>query len=152
MPCCGGHFLCYLNKQQVDISELQPAAVERYLQQARRIYLRRHGHPPAYKGWRCLHTNGIHMLLRLMQGKWPPASEADTPSEVLRTEICREYARWMTGQRGLARETVIRRCSEAGRFLDWVGKCETRQEFATANPLDVERYMKYRAGEVQTFS
>jgi site-specific recombinase XerD len=58
----------------------------------------------------------------------------------------------MTGQRGLARETVIRRCSEAGRFLDWLGECETRQELGTLNRLDVERYMKYRAGEVARHS
>jgi hypothetical protein len=37
---------------------------------------------PDYKGWRCLHTNGIHMLLRLVQGQWPPASKAVTPVEI----------------------------------------------------------------------
>jgi hypothetical protein len=23
------------------------------------MYRRRHGHPPDYKGWQCLHTNGV---------------------------------------------------------------------------------------------
>ena len=61
------HFLHYLDKQHVDVSEAQTASVEAYLQRARRMYRRRYGHPPDYKGWRCLHTNGIHMLLRLVQ-------------------------------------------------------------------------------------
>ena len=83
------HFLRCLDKQKVDVSTAQPANVEEYLQQARRMYRRRHGHPPDYKGWRCLHTNGIHMLLRLVQGQWPPAPKAVTPVEILQSEIAR---------------------------------------------------------------
>src|SRR5215471_14989124 len=146
------NFLRYLDKQRIDIRAAGRASVERYLQQARRTYRRRHGHPPDYKGWQCLHTNGIRMLLRLVQGQWPPASLAATPDEILRAEICREYTRWMIGQRGLAQETVTRRCSEAGRFLDWLGKPETRQELAILTRLDVDGYMKYRAGEVRRSS
>ena len=43
------HFLRCLDKQKVDVSTAQPASVE-YLQQARRMYRRRHSHPPDYKG------------------------------------------------------------------------------------------------------
>jgi hypothetical protein len=25
---------------------------------------------PDYEGWRCSHTNGIHMLLRIAHGQW----------------------------------------------------------------------------------
>src|SRR6202050_3139207 len=49
------HFLRCLVKQKVDVSTAQPASVENYLQQARRMYRRRHGHPPDYRGWQCLH-------------------------------------------------------------------------------------------------
>src|SRR3989449_147653 len=91
------HFLRCLDKQKVDVSTAQPASVEEYLQQARRMYRRRHGHPPDYKGWQCLHTNGIHMLLRLVQGQWPPAPKAVTPVEILQSEMRGEYAQWMVG-------------------------------------------------------
>ena len=74
------HFLRCLDKQHVDVSVALPASVEAYLQRARRMYRRRHGHPPDYKGWQCLHTNGIHMLLRLVQGQWPPVPKAVTAS------------------------------------------------------------------------
>jgi site-specific recombinase XerD len=140
------HFLRCLDKQKVDVSAAQPASVEEYLQQARQLYRRRHGHPPEYDGWRGLHTNGIHMLLRLVQGQWPPAPRAVTPVETLQTEIRGEYAQWMAGQRGLAPGTVSHRSSEAGRLLDWLGERATREGLATITHLDVDDYMKYRAG------
>jgi integrase/recombinase XerD len=118
------HFLRCLDKQKVDVSTAEPASVEAYLQQARRMYRRHHGHPPRYKGWQCLHTNGIHMLLRLVQGQW------------------------MAGQRGLAPGTVSHRCCEAGRLLDWLGERATREELASLTHLDVDGYLKYRAAAV----
>jgi integrase/recombinase XerD len=142
------HFLYYLDKQHVDASEAQTASVEAYLQQARRRYRRRHSHPPDYEGWRCLHTNGIHMLLRLVQGQWPPVPRAITAAEILQSEIRGEYTQWMAGQRGLAQGTVSHRCSEAGRLLDWLGERATREALATLTHLDVDGYMKYRAGLV----
>jgi len=142
------HFLQYLDKQHVDVSEAETASVEAYLQQARRTYRRRHGHPPDYKGWRCLHTNGIHMLLRMVHGQWPPVPRAVTPAEIWRSEILGEYVQWMAGQRGLGQETVSHRCSEAGRLLDWLGEQATREELTTLTHLDVDRYMKHRAGSV----
>src|ERR1019366_6423007 len=111
-------------------------------------YRRRHGHSPDHKGWRCLHTNGIHMLLRLVQGQWPPVPRAVTPIESLHSEIRGEYAQWMAGQRGLAQGTVSHRCSEAGRLLDWLGDRASREELATLTHLEVDGYMKYRAESV----
>jgi integrase/recombinase XerD len=143
------HFLRCLDKQKVDVSTAQPARVEEYLQQARRMYRRRHGHPPDSKGWQCLHTNGIHMLLRLVQGQWPPAPKAVTPVEILQSEMRGEYAQWMAGQRGLAPGTVSHRCCEAGRLFDWLGERATREELATLTHLDVDGYLKYRAAAVR---
>jgi integrase/recombinase XerD len=142
------NFLRCLDEQKVDVGTAQPASVEEYLQQARRLYRRRHGHPPDYKGWQCLHTNGIHMLLRLVQGQWPPAPKAVTPIEILQNEMRGEYAEWMAGQRGLAPGTVSHRCCEAGRLLDWLGERATREELATLTHLDVDGYLKYRATAV----
>src|SRR5919108_3880735 len=103
------NFLDSLDKQHVGVSAAQPANVEAYLRQARQMYRRRHGHPPDYKGWQCLQTNGVHMLLRLVQGQWPPVSKAVTPAEIAHNEICTEYAQWMITLRGLAPQTVTHR-------------------------------------------
>ncbi len=139
------HFLRCLDKQHLDVTSAQPSSVDEYLKRARRTYRRRHGHQPDCRGWRCLHTNGIHMLLRLVQGQWPPAPTAINPAEILRVEICGEYAQWMVGQRGLAQGTVSHRCSEARRLLRWLGERSTREELATLNHVDVDGYMKFRA-------
>ena len=138
-------FLESLEKQHVDVSTAQPADVEAYLQQARRMYRRRQGHAPEYTGWRHLHTNGIHMLLRLVQGHWPPVSKAMTPLEIAQSEICAEYARWMTALRGLALQTVSHRRDEAARFLDWLGDRATKEGLALLTTADVDGYMKYRS-------
>ena len=143
------HFLRFLDAQHIDANAAQLANVEEYLQRTRRRYRRRHGHPPDYKGWRCLNTNGVHMFLRLVQGQWPPIPKAVIPVDILRNEIRGgEYAQWMADQRSLAQGTVSHRCSEAGRLLEWLGERATREELANLTHLDVDGYMKYRAVSV----
>jgi integrase/recombinase XerD len=142
------HFLHCLDKQHVEVAAAQPANVEQYLQQALRRYRRRHGHSPDYKGWRCLHTNGIHLLLRLAQGQWPPVEVAVTPAEILQRDLCADYSRWMTALRGLSLETVSGRDAEAHRFLDWLGERATREELADLTVVDVDAYLKERAGSL----
>ena len=80
-----------------------------------------------------------HMLLRLAQGQWPPVPRAVTPAEIWRSEILGEYAQWMAGQRGLGQGTVSHRCSEAGRFLDWLGEQASREELTTLTHFDADR-------------
>lgn len=144
----GHDFLACLESQQVEVGAAQPANVEQYLQQARRMYRRRHGHLPHYRGWRWIQTSAIHMLLRLVQGHWPPVSRAATPGEMFRLEICEGYARWMNGLRGLAQPTVSDRSAEARRFLDWLGKRATREELATLSLLEVDAYIKDRSSSM----
>ena len=139
------HFLVQIGARCVDIDAAQPANVELYLQQALRRYCRRHGRAPSYKSWRCLQTDGIYMLLRLAQGRWPPVAAAIQPAEEFRRELCGAYARWMAGLCGRSPGTVLARCGEAGRFLDWLGERATRQTLATLSLLDVDAYMKDRA-------
>jgi integrase/recombinase XerD len=138
-------FLRCLDKQQVEVDAAKLANVEHYLQHALRKYRRRHGHSPAYKGWRCLHTNGIHMLLRLVQGRWPPATTPITPTEMFQRDLCGEYSRWMTDFSGLAPDTVRERCSEASRFLHWLGEPAAHEDLAILSVADVDAYTKERA-------
>ena len=143
-----GRFLASLEKQHVKVDTTRPANVEQYLQEARRRYRRRHGHSPAYKGWWCVQTSSIRMLLRLAQGQWPPRSMAATPAQRLEQDICGEYAQWMIGLRGLSQVTVSDRGAEARRFLDWLGQRLVRGELADLTPVDVDAYVKDRAGSL----
>lgn len=139
------HFLADLEARHVDIDTAQPAHVEFYLQQALRKYRRRHGRAPRYKSWRRLQADGIHMLLRLAQGRWPPVAATIEPAQEFRREICGAYARWMAALCGRSPGTVLARCGEAERFLDWLGERATRQTLAGLSLLDVDTYMKDRA-------
>jgi len=139
------HFLGHIGAKCVDIDAVQPADVELYLQQALRRYRRRHGRAPGYKSWGRLQTDGIQMLLRLAQGRWPPMAVAIQPAEIFRRELCGAYARWMADLCGRSPVTVLARCGEAGRFLAWLGERATRQTLDTLSLLDVDAYMKHRA-------
>jgi integrase len=85
------------------------------------------------------------MLLRLVQGRWPPASVATTPAEILHKGILEDYFRWMGDLRGLSPQTVEDRVVEASRFLGWVGECGVRERLGALTRLDVDLYMKGRA-------
>lgn len=146
------HFLAHIGARHVDIDTAQPAHVELYLQRALRKYRRRHSRAPGYRSWRRLQTDGIRMLLRLAQGQWPPVAAAIKPTEEFRREVCGAYARWMAGFCGRSPGTVLARCGEAGRFLDWLGERATRQTLATLSLLDVDAYMKDRARSLRRSS
>ena len=144
-----GHFLAFLEQQHVEPRAAQPADVQRYLQRAVGMYRRRHGHLPDYAGWRSSHTSGVHMLLRLVQGQWPPVPMAVTPTEILQRNICEQYAEWMTGVRGLAPVTVSGRCDEARHFLSWMGDRATPEQLASLTVSDADGYMKDRAASLR---
>lgn len=143
------NFLAFLHKQQTAIADAQPETVERYLQWAQRKYRRRHGHAPAYEGWRCSHISGVHILLRIVRGQWPPIPVAVTPFELYKRKLREEFATSMTDLRGLAPETVVERCDEALRFLDWFGE---GKELAVVTIADVDIYMKSRASSLRRAS
>src|SRR5438105_1628523 len=71
-------FLASLERQHIEVDAARPAEVERYLQIQEKRYRRRHGHPPDYRSWRYARSCAIHMLMRVAQGKWPPAPPAVT--------------------------------------------------------------------------
>lgn len=138
-------FMAYLEKRRIEIGAVQPKNVEQYLQHARRLYRRRHGHFPEYKSWRGTQTNGIHMLLRLVLGQWPPAPTGGTQADVFARERCQEFVRWMTSFSGLATLTMAHRCDEARRFLEWLGDRASQEELASLRVRDVDAYMMDRA-------
>jgi len=137
--------MAYLEKRGIEIGAVQLPNVEQYLQRGRRLYRRRHGHFPEYKSWRGTQTNGIHMLLRLVFGQWPPVPVGVTKTEVFGRERCQEYVRWMTSFSGLADLTMAHRRDEARRFIEWLGDRATREELATLRVPDVDAYMMDRA-------
>lgn len=137
--------MAFLEKQGIKVGAVQPENVERYLERARRQYRRRHGHFPEYKSWRGTQTNGIHMLLRMVFGQWPPVLVGATQTEIFARERCQEYVRWMTSFSGLAPLSMSDRRDEARRFFDWLRDRASRVELASLSVADVDAYMEDRA-------
>jgi hypothetical protein len=66
-------FLAYLRRRGTHVEEVQASDIAGFLQGERQRYHRRHHHRPAsLAGWRNSQTGGVHMLLRLALGQWPP--------------------------------------------------------------------------------
>lgn len=71
----GRRFLVYLNERSLSGEAVQQADVSRFIDFELHGFRRKHGRlPRRLIHWRCGLTNGIHALLRLVQGKWPPSS------------------------------------------------------------------------------
>jgi site-specific recombinase XerD len=64
-------------------------------------------------------------------------------------KICGEYAGWMSGLRGLSPVTVLNRCGEARRFLEWVAERARGEELANRTLVEVNAYVKERAGSLR---
>lgn len=121
--CDARLFLDFLNRQRIAIRSAQPTDVERFLSTQRQRYRRQHGRFPENDiKWRCERTPGIHWLLAIAQGSWPPRTEIDRritafrrrllndkiQAEALRkyTSAARQFLGFLT-QIGIATEEVV---------------------------------------------
>ena len=114
-----------------------------YLQDELRLFHEHHRRAPrsSTADWRRSHTAGIDMLLRLVHGEWPPRSVPSTPFQILRHDLCEQYDKWMSDLRGLATVTIMGRCAEAQRFLDWLEDRASEQGLLGLTLIDVDAYM-----------
>jgi site-specific recombinase XerD len=144
------HFLVYLGERGTRVEDAQPSDVAGYLRQERRRYVRRHHHrSPSISGWQNSHTGGIHMLLRLVQGSWPPPTRSLTAHDQFRVTVAEEYAAWMQDRRGLATETCSDRCEEVRRFLGWLGPRGTVVHLRQLEVADLDAYVTSRAASLR---
>jgi site-specific recombinase XerD len=141
-----GYFLRFLDKKHVPIEAAQPEHVRAYLQEALRVYRRRHGRPPSIvAGWRCSHTSGVHMLLRLVQGRWPPEPVPANPIQPFHARLCSEYVQWLTESRGLAAETVSGHHGLASRLLSWLGEQAASAALTQLSIEDIDSFVEAQA-------
>ena len=140
-----GRFLTYLGTRGTRVEEARASDVAGYVKGARQRYHRRHHHRPAsVTSWRHTHTGGVHMLLRLAQGQWPPLAPSSARDRFHAT-LTDEYDTWMQDRRGLAAETRADRCAEARRFLAWLGARGTDEDLPQLSVVDLDAYVTSRA-------
>jgi integrase/recombinase XerD len=143
-------FLAYLRKHATRVEEAQASDLARYLRSERQLYHRRHHHRPAsVAAWQNSYTGGLHMLLRLVQGQWPPPPWSSTAHDRFQTTLIQDYAAWMQDRRGLAAETRSDRCGEARQFLVWLGPRGTGTHLQQLGVTDLDAYVGSRAPSVR---
>ena len=74
--CAYAHgFVNHLAHRKIPVADVTEAQVEQYLRETISLFQRRHGRLPGPR-WHQIPCTGIHALLRLVQGRWPPATNA----------------------------------------------------------------------------
>lgn len=118
--------------------------MEQYLREAVALFQRRHGRLPVPR-WHQIPRAGIYALLRLVQGRWPPAPNAACAADALRFTICDEYEAWLLDERGLARRSIDALLWEARHFLVWQLERCGAESLMDLSVGDIDRYMDLRA-------
>jgi integrase/recombinase XerD len=141
-------FLEHLHSEKLTVRTVQPADVARYLnipsargRSDRKAILS--------KGMRITHRSAIHLLLRLVHGRWPVAPIATSARERLRDKLITEYNTRMKNLRGLSERTRSCRCTEALRFLEWLGERSSSEQLASISVADIDSYVKWRSCSLQ---
>jgi len=140
-------FLAYLHKRHIVLEATQPSDVNLYLRNKLELFRQRHQRAPKSPmvDWRSSHAAGIHMLLRLVKGRWPPTPIPSTPREVFHQQVCQEYDRWMSDLCGLAPNTRSCRCAEASRFLIWLEQRSGSRNLIDITGVEIDAYTRFRA-------
>jgi len=137
-------FLAYLALRHVAIADVTEAQVEQYIRYAIRSFRKRHGRSPG-ACWHAIPRAGIHALLRLIQGQWPPVPKAACAADAVRFAICAEYETWLREERGLAKPSIAALMWEAQHFLAWQLGRRGAEGLLDLRVADIDRYMDLRA-------
>ncbi len=137
-------FLAYLAQHEVPVAAVTPSQVVQYLRHAKVAFRKRRGRPPG-PNWHAIPRSGIHAVLRLAQGQWPPAPDVIGPEAELQYEICLTYETWLRDERGLANASIAALMAEARRFLAWQLERGGAQSLKSLSVRDIDLYMDMRA-------
>lgn len=138
-PVAVRRFLRALERRHLRLETVTSADVERHLNALR--LRRRRGRFPNHS--RCMHRAAIHMVLRIVQGRWPPPAPPATGDELARERSVTAFDAWMKDLRGLSPATRRHRRSEMHRLLAWLG--DQNRNVATVRIDDLDRYVAKRA-------
>lgn len=147
-------FLRYLEQRGLGVADAQPIHVAMYLRCELRRFMRHHGHAPqSLEHWRASHTAGVHQLLRMVLGNWPPAPEAGDAFEAFAYKLGAEFAQWLDDVRGLASETIYDLVAEARRFMCWYReRAVLADDLRQLTIVDIDAYLQTRAGSLRRVS
>lgn len=141
-PARARHLLDYCDAKALAIEGIRSGHITQFLRRQYRLFRRRHGEPPPFQKWRHRYTGAVHMLLRLVHGKWPVPDPPATALEAFHRDLVDEYDTWLRDVRGLQAETRAKRTTHALRFLMSRGPRADQEGLAGLSVPDVNAYVK----------
>lgn len=141
-PTLARHFLGYCSSRALAIEDVRPRHLTDFLREQYQLFSIRHRMLPPFDRWRWRYTGALHMLLRLVNGRWPIADLPTSAVEAFHRDIVQDYDAWMRDLRGLRPQTCIRRTTLALRFLEFLGPRATWKSLARLSTRDIDAYLK----------
>ncbi|WP_175983284.1 site-specific integrase [Caballeronia zhejiangensis] len=147
------NFLRFLDRRRICVEASRPKDISAYLRCELQRFRRHRGHSPiSLRSWEASHTSGIHQLLRLAIGKWPPDPLPSSVNARFDRTLCMEYGEWLRDWRGLAAETVDGLLAEAQRFLCSNGRCKGAETLMHMTVTDIDAYLQSRVSSLRRAS
>lgn len=137
-------FLAHLARYEIPVTAVTPEDVAHFMRHAVANFRNRRDRPPG-PHWHSIPRSGIHALLRLAHGQWPPEPEVVGPEATLRHEICLKYETWLRDERGLASASIVALLAEGRHFLVWQLDRVGAQNLKVLSVRDIDLYMDARA-------
>jgi len=136
------HFLDYCDSKALTIEAVGSSHVEQFLRRRYQLFRKRHGQSPPFQKWRWQYTSPLHLLLRLVHGRWPVPEPPVTVIEAFHRDVVQDYDAWLRDLRGLHPETRTKRTVHAVRFLAAMGPRADHETLAHLSVRDVDAYLK----------
>jgi len=146
-PTLSRRFLDYCDTKALAIEAVRSAHVTEFLREQYCLSSKRHSKLPPFKKWRHRYTGALHMLLRLVHGRWPLADPPGSALEASHREVVQDYNAWLRDLRGLQVQTRTKRTTHAFRFLTFLGPRANQESLLQLSVRDIDAYLKqYCAG------
>jgi len=141
-PTLARHFLDDCDAKALAIEAVRSAHLTAFLRRRYRLFSKRHGKVLPFRRWRGRYTGAVHMLLRLVHGRWPVADPPASAREAFHRDIVQEYDAWLRDLRGLRPQTRTKRTTHALRFLASLGPRADQESLARLSVRDIDAYLK----------
>lgn len=143
-PPLAQQFLDYCDSRALAIETVRSSHLADFLRRQHRLFSKRHGRSPPFRIWCWRYTGAIHMLLRLVHGRWPVADPPAAALDIFHRDIVLEYDKWLRDLRGLHPKTRSGRTALALQFLTSLGPRFDQKGLAQLSVRHIDAYLKER--------
>ncbi len=137
------HLLDYCSGKSLAIEAVRAVHVTQFLRRQYQLFRRRHGESPPFQKWRRRYTGAVHMLLRLVHGRWPVPDPPTNALEAFHRDLIDDYDAWLRDVRGLHAETRTKRTTHALRFLNSLGLRADQENLTRLGVCEIDAYLEH---------